>query len=97
MSGHTPRPWSHQPLIPELLREGWLVHFFGADDALVGAIQFSSSMSEDEAAADARLIAAAPDLLATLRAVIANHCPNDSVFCSTCTRARAVIAKAEGE
>jgi hypothetical protein len=36
-------------------------------------------------------------LLAALKAVIANHCGNEALFCSTCTPARAAIAKAEAQ
>jgi hypothetical protein len=36
------------------------------------------------------------ELLAALKSVVANHCPNPLLFCSTCSNARAVIAKAEG-
>ena len=35
-------------------------------------------------------------LVAALKAVIANHCPNEALFCSTCTPARKLIATVEG-
>ena len=96
MSTHTPGPWRAE----------------GPDDEPYGAIGvFAGShlvceLWQDDAPvpeynaeqwANARLIAAAPDLLHALKGVIANHCANDKIFCGTCTDARRVIAKAEGK
>jgi len=45
---------------------------------------------------DARLIAAAPDLLEALEAIIASECRQPDVGCAW-TKARAAIARARGE
>jgi hypothetical protein len=42
-----------------------------------------------------RLHSAAGQLLDALRASVGNHCPDDKMFCSTCTPARALIAYIE--
>lgn len=38
------------------------------------------------------------ELTVALKSVLSNHCPNDKVFCSTCSLARTILAdiKAEG-
>ena len=92
-AAHTPGPWrwfvsdsidTSQPHIKTIVGAN------GQGFALTVGLY----MQED--AANAHLIAAAPDLLAALKAVIANHCPNDRVFCGSCSAARDIIAKAEG-
>lgn len=47
---------------------------------------------QDELEANARLIAAAPALYEAVKAVIASHCPNDKMFCGSCSPAREVLA-----
>lgn len=72
-----------------------------------GKIALLSSRDErPEAEANARLIVAAPELFAALRAVIDNHCRNSwngislrapGFFCSTCSAARQLLARIEIE
>jgi len=88
MTDYTPGPWCSE------FKAGAFV-IRGTQATLnVSIAQVVYWSSEDSA--NARLIAAAPDLLAALKAVVENHCGNDKLFCSTCTPARDVIAKAEG-
>lgn len=49
-----------------------------------------------EAAADAHVIAAAPDLLVALKGVLHAHVPRNC-HCPACVLGRAAIAKAEGQ
>ena len=104
MTGHTPGPWM---LLEDRLRSG---------DYLIGASPadaFARVPSANEnSRANARLIAAAPDLLAALR--ILNHmggderggyciCPRsdgsapNEKHSTGCAMARAAISKAEGK
>jgi len=92
MTAHTPGPWvvesypsGHTEIAYVRMSDGRTLARFGA------------SAENGIELGNARLIAAAPDLLAALKAVVDNHCANDKLFCSTCTPARVVIAKAEGQ
>ncbi len=103
---HTPGPWFARNQRSNQGHDcGWII-----EDKGTGRIGWSSRATEKsdlagfntsddelvEQEANARLIAAAPELLAALKAVVANHCGNEKMFCSTCSPAREVIAKAEG-
>lgn len=94
MSKHTPGPW--------FVREpdnG----IYDTDDEIANVVARGpyglNTLAEDVELADARLIAAAPDLLETLRDIVAvyahviNRGPRESALL---TRARAAIAKATG-
>ena len=82
MSKHTPGPWA---MVHEGGADGG--YYIGAKDQVV--ILPRGRMDE----ADARLIAAAPDLLAALKAMVLN----DAHEYRDCHKAaRAAIAKAEG-
>lgn len=61
-----------------------------------GIVARSVGASEQESVANARVIAAAPQLLTALEASVANHCPEDKFYCSTCSPARKLIAEARG-
>lgn len=97
MSAHTPGPW-------RVVKgdngdaDGWNVHHELGWPHDVSQVAETSDYPyfaiKNEA--DAHLIAAAPDLLEALKKVIENHCGLERIFCSTCTPARRVIAKAEG-
>ena len=76
---HTPGPWR-----VEADRQGL--------ECVVGPKGVVADTIGSEA--NARLIAAAPELLDALRRVIVNHCGNsDRIFCGTCSGARKLIAR----
>lgn len=93
MSKHTPGPWGNHKWNSE-------EHQISALGGTVALINHDHSHISDEAAdANARLIAAAPDLLAALHRAV-NHLIMDGVSCDDAPQAlrqaRAAIAKAEG-
>jgi hypothetical protein len=82
--GHTPGPWQvHQPDTQTLA-----VH------TRAGSIAEWPTNYDPRDVADARLIAAAPELLEVLRDMLAAQVCGDN--CAQCSAARAAIAKAEG-
>ena len=95
---HTPGPWVFD------LSKSWrphrvsLCHFVGNDDADIAHIgeNFSSNRSPAETIANARLIAAAPELLAALQAV-ADYWAGGDVPADIDAAMRAAIAKATGK
>lgn len=96
MSNHTPGPWLHV--------EG--THFVGTDDADTQTICYTDDhrnrrkRSQAEHEANARLIAAAPELLEALKGLInvCTHPQSTKADMKQIAReARAAIAKAEGE
>lgn len=103
MSEHTPGPWRINR--SERMLSQWGV---GKDlyvgmvvaDTPVAAITHSG-LHFDEAQCNARLIAAAPELLEALQEFAAHHaCGCGHPYCKNCERdqfARAAIAKALGE
>lgn len=96
MSAHTPRPWAadlgetYAVTAPDKGRVAICTH-------LKGAHGLGGRRTGDEVAANARLIAAAPDLLEALQALLpdaeANHCGGPDTG-ARLQRARAAIAKA---
>jgi hypothetical protein len=105
MSAHTPGPWRKEttrtlddaPI--SFLRLDWAIRN-GSDDN--GAVIAHIPMQDDlilQSEANARLIAAAPDLLAALRNLL--DASERYIFSDECLRereaARAAIAKAEGQ
>lgn len=93
MSKHTPGPWSEVP--PQNEGANSLRIFSGSK--LVG-LASNSDMSDDELEANARLIAAAPDLLEALRSArtFASIVEGDAAQ-QMCIHFDQVIRKAEGE
>ena len=100
MSAHTPGPWSlfieSEVVRPGIEAKGvpFTVVVWGADDDREGV----HGRTSDEAMANARLIAAAPELLGELRKVAdyldaTATCNSDKAIAAS---ARAAIAKAEG-
>lgn len=90
MSKHTPGPWMYEPSTQA--RYSWLVLTADFDeDRNVGTVICRTSDGISEA--DARLIAAAPDLLE-----FARECARVDSDCGPMIRdaARAAIARAEG-
>ena len=111
MNTHTPGPWSPHGLA--VYTDAKLPHWISGRDArlrLIGmsvdhegfdyeAVQFNAP-GYDEAAANAALIAAAPELLAALEDVLGygEDCAADRDERPGCLeRARAAIAKAKGK
>lgn len=105
MSKHTPGPWS--ALTPDQfgrqVQADWVVA--GGDAYICVGPQWDDEY-RDESLANAHLIAAAPELLALARRVMADHraqLPSESrdlygggCGCPQCEHARAAIAKATG-
>ena len=95
MSKHTPGPWTAQHWIDD-------VHEVEGFEILAGGhpVPLSTLETDDaeEARDNARLIAAAPDLLAALEAIeLGCSFPADDVQRAIRDRARAAIAEALGE
>jgi hypothetical protein len=87
MSGHTPGPW-----LTDVDVSGWSV---GTEDKFIAFTNGEHSdedISPNEEAANARLMAAAPDLLEALKRV----CSHGYRSSPDWDNARAAIAKAEG-
>jgi hypothetical protein len=90
MSAHTPGPWH---AVKNSLNHG----IYDADGNNVAGVKGSSIALHDRRhAADAALIAAAPDLLAALRAVDAHYSGSLDHQPAYVRLARAAIAKATG-
>ena len=92
MSAHTPGPW----FIADTNDQLWARQV----DSKSGAVCFCGSFQRDEACANARLIAAAPELLEALKELLSalDHQMSDPdrLFRSK-TASRAVIAKAKAK
>jgi hypothetical protein len=86
---HTPGPWkTFQRLSTDLLPEIVVTAENGCPLAVVS--------NHAEFKDTARLIAVAPDLLAQLKSIVADHDEYGSVALSSIGHARAIIANAEG-
>jgi hypothetical protein len=81
MSAHTPGPW--------FMTEGWVMA--EADKKPIANFNFYAATE-----ANARLIAAAPELLEALRALLAER-SHAAQLSDACFAARAAIARATGE
>lgn len=95
MSGHTPGPWGARPTDPsEAVDFWWLV---SRDNRDIGAI--NGSATDPVAQANARLIAAAPDLLEALVGLLAVtdyiDKPTGKIGRAKRDAARAAISKAK--
>lgn len=91
MSGHTPGPWVYMGMVTVEDVEAWTVKC--ADKRYIRA----EGRSYDEAEANARLIAAAPDLLIALkRLYVAMFEINPNDYTPNLQEAADAIAKAEG-
>ncbi len=84
---HTPGPWNFQPACALVLEKG--SHFYRIEDSSdgfnIGLVSTWRNDPEDakEAEANARLIAAAPDLLQALENLVATYSePDDRVCCN---------------
>lgn len=94
---HTPGPWHVDP-DPRPDME-WNNHIYGADGMAVCFMAHSDGKDDERDEANARLIAAAPDLLSALEAVEQaysnRHSPQHRTACLM--QAQAAIKKAKGE
>lgn len=93
MSKHTPGPWALMPGNPLQVTD-----MLGHPDPLY--LAEINGNNKAQAAADARLIAAAPDLLEALQHLLTDAIAldlRDSAFSGVLIEARAAIAKAEGK
>ena len=95
MIGHTPGPWkahfeeAYFVTGPDLGSVAMMMN-------LKGAYGLGGRRSGDESAANARLIAAAPELLEALRQIVEQHGQwNNGIWAANI--ARAAIAEAEGQ
>ncbi|RRV80383.1 hypothetical protein [Stutzerimonas stutzeri] len=90
-NGHTPGPWSIDK------EERWVIHEpEGKSGTLVVPEIY---LDDDEAIANARLIAAAPELLAALESAqmaLMGYTHQNAVTLAALEKARAAIAKARG-
>ena len=102
MSKHTPGPWTidycdgdqHYPYIKagQHVSGGYRVSYIIADK--IGGREPAGDRSE--VAANARLLAAAPDLLEALQLLMRKVECGTALHCEICDQARAAIAKARG-
>ncbi len=91
---HTPGPW----VIDEFYTQGGFYKIRAADSALCHVHSFTEDggLPTEEESANARLIAAAPELLEACKGVYDEHeHDHDRTTCWVCTKLRAAIAKAE--
>ena len=93
--GHTPRPW--------LANEGWPSDVWHVDmpgrkwSVAVARHDEDDDMTVEEVQANARLIAAAPDLLEACEELLIYLGDWDDAENETCVAARRAIAKARGQ
>jgi hypothetical protein len=93
MSKHTPGPWKVAPIQRGKYRGDIGIAPSGELDPV---FCFLAKGRDDIQAANARLIAAAPELLASLIAMIGRNGPIPNYTIGEIQTARAIIAKAEG-
>lgn len=95
MSAHTSAPWVARTYSTETVRDAVGIY---AGSMLLPIVPDIAGRSIEECDANIRLIAAAPDLLAALRNVIASYRANDpDSMANAVNDAEAAIAKATGE
>ena len=92
MNGHTPGPWT----IDEFLEERGFYKIRAEDAVLCHAHSFSEKGTDPEALANARLIAAAPDLLKACKMVAEMAVSWEALTPGDIAEVKAAIAKAEG-
>lgn len=101
MSTATPGPWKvGRSIRSRLMGSDQVVEIQDQRDQMV-ALLYTDNRGGDEDGANARLLAAAPDLLAALKAVVSRHDGYQDglgpCVCEGHVAARAAIAKAEGQ
>ena len=86
---HTPGPWAQAPLSP--------VDILAADETMIAmAREGLRVISRDQAIANARLIAAAPDMLETLRDIVGMLTDANDMRADALHAARTAIVRATG-
>jgi hypothetical protein len=99
MISHTPGPWSHERVLRSGPHDAPFLCLFAHGEVLGRA--YKPDADGQSAEANARLMAAAPDLLAALKLLTkaANKHPDDCTpnLAKALEAARAAIAKARGE
>lgn len=98
---HTPGPWfSTDRTIYALMHDGWTRGVERQKNRFYAAVQYDKECSEEEAVANARLIASAPDLIEALllcegniSSLAASH---PVIYTEWLSVVRSAIAKAEG-
>ena len=88
MSAHTPGPWAYRPS-----NNGHFIAGTGENSGYLAEVR--QCRSKQDVRADARLIAAAPELLESLQSVL-NSCLDSQGLADAYKQARAAIAKVEG-
>ena len=102
MSAHTPGPWTADKLQDQSAFNIFMQGYGSAGASVHHCSNATNCMGSLEVDANARLIAAAPDLLAALQLLVAEYEPNLKAFALNAPRkakwdaARAAIAKVEG-
>lgn len=89
MSAHTPGPWAYRPS-----NNGHFIAGTGENSGYLAEVR--QCRSKQDVRADARLIAAAPELLESLQSVL-NSCLDSQGLADAYKQARAAIAKATGK
>lgn len=98
MTKHTKGPWKVGQYLGSLRQ--FVIHMDVGDNGRGSDVAFTSAaFGNDETIANARLIAASPDLLEALQAIEMLYAPlaRDSTAATWIDKARAAIAKATGE
>ena len=98
-SSFTPGPWAvveHDHAICIRTESPSKTKYGASRYAAIGGFDRNDSAQLEEARANARLIAAAPELLEALQSVLDN-CLDSEGLCAAHAKARAAIAKATGE
>lgn len=99
---HTPGPWTFSNdrfnACPDVKPDGVLGSILSEDEWFIAEVWADAGDDDSEPEANARLIAAAPDMLEALRGIqaqCAGHC--DEFSLRVCVVANTAIAKAEGK
>jgi hypothetical protein len=93
-ANHTPGPWHLSNLAANGEQEISISRSYESGGASVAVVE--SSRDHSRLLADARLIAAAPDLLEALEELLADRYLADPINADRMKKARAAIAKATG-
>ena len=93
---HTPGPWEAREFAVMDHEQTKGIGIYSGDDCMSDLV-FGQGWSDDQVRANARLIAAAPELLAALEELCADKYLSDPINADRMANARAAIAKAKGE